>query len=51
LDAEEREDLVRNVEAAMVEVLAETISENDPASPRYEAELHDNIRTTDSLSR
>jgi len=27
-----------------VEVLAETISESDPTSPRYQAGLHDDIR-------
>ena len=30
--------------AAAVEMLAETVSENDPASPRYQAGLHDDIR-------
>jgi hypothetical protein len=37
-------DLARSVQAAAVEVLAETISENDPASQRYQAGLHDDIK-------
>ena len=40
-DAEERKDLARSAEAAAVEVFAETISENDPASSRYQAGLRD----------
>jgi hypothetical protein len=37
-------DLARSAEAAAVEVLAETISENDLASPRYQAGLCDDIK-------
>jgi hypothetical protein len=43
-----RKDLVGSAETATgatVEVLAETIGENDPASPRYQAGLRDDIRT------
>jgi hypothetical protein len=40
-DAEERKDLTRSVEAKAAEVLAATISENDPASPCYQAGLRD----------
>ena len=43
-DAEERKDLARSAEAAAVEVFAETISENDPASSRYRVGLCDDIR-------
>ena len=44
-DAEERKDLARSADAAAtVEVLAGTISENNPASPRYQAGLRDDIR-------
>ena len=42
--AEERKDLARSAEATAVDVLAETISENYPASPRYQAGLRDDIR-------
>ena len=40
----ERKDLAWSTEAAAVEVLAETISENDPASTCYQAGLRDDIR-------
>ncbi len=45
-DAKERKDLARtrSAEAGAVEVLAETISENDPASTCYQAGLRDDIR-------
>jgi hypothetical protein len=43
-DAEERMNLARSAEAAAVEVLAETINENHPASPRYQAGLRDDFR-------
>ena len=46
-DADERKDLARcsdSSEAAPAEVLAKIISENDPASPRYQAELRDHMR-------
>jgi hypothetical protein len=43
-DTEERMDLARSAEAAAVEVPAEIISENDPAFPRYQSRLRDNIR-------
>jgi hypothetical protein len=43
-DAEERKDLARIAEAAVAEVLAKTISENDPASPRCQAALRDHTR-------
>jgi hypothetical protein len=43
-DVEERMDLARNAEAAAVEVLAETISKNDPASQRYQAGLRDDTK-------
>ena len=43
-DSEERKGLARSAEAAAVEVLAETISEDDPASTRYQAWLHDEIK-------
>lgn len=46
-DAEERKDMARcsdSSEAAPAEVLAKIISENDPASPRYQAELRDHMR-------
>ena len=36
-----RESSSRSAEAAVVEVLAEIINENYPASPCYQAELHD----------
>ena len=42
-DTEERKDLVGSAEAAAVEVLAETVGENDPASARYQAGLRDDI--------
>jgi len=49
-DAEERKDLAKsaNSEAAVVEVLAETICENDPASS---PELCDDIMKDGGLSR
>jgi hypothetical protein len=43
---EERKDLGGSTDseaAAAVEMLAETVSENDPASPRYQGGLHDDI--------
>jgi hypothetical protein len=45
-DAEKRMDLAKSAdsEAAAVEVLTETIRENDPASSRYQAGLRDDIR-------
>ena len=43
-DSEGREDQARSAEAAAVEVLAETINGNDPASPRYQAGLRNDIR-------
>jgi hypothetical protein len=44
LSDEERKDMARSAEATAAEVLAATISENDPASPRYQAGLRDHIR-------
>ncbi len=45
-DAEEGMDLARSAdsEVAAVDVLAETISEKDPAHPRYQARIHGDIR-------
>ena len=43
-DTEKRKDLVGSAEATAVEVLAETVGENDPASARYKAGLRDDIR-------
>jgi hypothetical protein len=43
-DAEERKDRARGAEAAAVEVLAQTIRENDPASSRHQAGLRDDIK-------
>ena len=43
-DTEERKDLVGSADATAVEVLAETVGKNDPASARYQAGLRDHIK-------